>query len=120
MAVSFQRPDRLKQIATAFRVNEDALQRGEPKMLSNAQRAGQLGAAISQLTTPFELSPAVPKAKAAHLELYSACLFPQSPGATGSALLNSTLQPELSSIASISFRRLKKGQKYLVEFHVQL
>ena len=65
MAVSFQRPNRLKQIATAFRVNEDALQRGEPKMLSNAQRAGQLGAAISQLTTPFELSPAVPKAKAA-------------------------------------------------------
>jgi len=89
-------------------------------MLSNAQRATQLGVSISQLSTPFKLSPAAPKATAAHLELYSACLFPQSPGATGSALLNSTLQPQLSSIASISFRRPKKGQKYLVEFHVQL
>jgi hypothetical protein len=113
--------DRRQQVATALGVEKRALRRGKPRMLTDIQRAKQLGVSVSQLKTPFQLSPAAPRAKSAYLDLYSSFMvLSETPPATGSAWFNSAAQWAVPPCAAISFPRLKQGQTYLVEFHVKL
>src|SRR5262245_34661368 len=109
MVVSIKRADRRKQVAKALRVEEDAVQRSEPKILSDTQRAEKLGVALSNLKTPFQLTPAEPRVKTAYLDLHSSILvLSESPGTTGSAWFHSSVQWPTFPGVQISFPRLKK------------
>jgi hypothetical protein len=121
MPAPVKQMDRLQQVAATLGVEKRSLMRGKPRMLTDLQRAKQLGISLSQLKTPFQLSPAAPRAKSAYLDLYSSLLvLSESPPATGSAWFTSADQWAGHPGAAISFPRLKEGQTYLVEFHVKL
>jgi hypothetical protein len=74
MPAPVKQMDRLQQVAATLGVEKRSLMRGKPRMLTDLQRAKQLGISLSQLKTPFQLSPAAPRAKSAYLDLYSSLL----------------------------------------------
>jgi len=121
MSISEAQLDLRREVASAFGLEELAIRTFEPKMLTDVERAERLGVEIGKLETPFQLTPAAPRAKDAYLDLYQALMvLAEWPAATGMALFSSRFQWPVFPGAQISFPRLKKGQTCLVEFHLQL